>query len=162
SQDEVADLAHHVPGFWAQRYRVIEFQELPKAEQALSNAMESAWEGAGHLEDVQPELSEAGLLEIQNGGIQVSTRVNLHLALWILNWRKGDYERAERFLRNALTLADTIQDNRLEARCLNALALLSSSMERSDEAIHAYKQAIHLAPHQIDAWNNLGNLCAKT
>jgi tetratricopeptide (TPR) repeat protein len=54
-----------------------------------------------------------------------------------------------------------VQDAWFEAECFNALALIKSSTERYDEAIDAYKQAIHLAPDQIFAWNNLGNLCAK-
>ena len=60
-----------------------------------------------------------------------------------------------------MKLATKMQDNWFEAECYNALALIKTSTERIDEAIDAYKQAIHLAPDQIFAWNNLGNLCAK-
>ena len=101
------------------------------------------------------------LTELPEGEEASSLRANLLLTLGVLNWRKGDFEKADEQLQEALKLATKIQDNWFEAECYNALALIKTSTERTDEAIDAYKQAIHLAPDQIFAWNNLGNLCAK-
>jgi tetratricopeptide (TPR) repeat protein len=101
------------------------------------------------------------LTDLPDGDEASSTRANLLLTLGILNWRKGDYEKADELLRQALTIATKIQDTWFEAECFNAIALIKTSMERIDDAIKAYKQAIQLAPDQIFAWNNLGNLCSK-
>ncbi len=83
------------------------------------------------------------------------------LNLGLLHWRKGDYEGADRLLREVLKCASKIQDNRLEVECFNAIALVKTSLLSINEAIDAYKQAIHLAPEQFLAWNNLGNFCLK-
>lgn len=167
TQKEIMDLARFAPDFWAFRHRVVEFVESPKAEQVLQQALDSAWQGTGEytdqFEDTDAKISlrEALLTELPKGEEASSTRANLLLTLGILNWRKGDYEKADEQLRTALKIATKMQDNWFEAECFNAVALVKTSMERMDEAIEAYKQAIRLAPDQIFAWNNLGNLCAK-
>ncbi len=168
TQKEATDLAHFAPDFWAYRHRVIEFIESPKPAQVLQGALESAWQGIGEyadeFEDTDAKISlrEALLTELPSGDETVSTRANLFLTLGILNWRKGDYEKADELLKEALKIAASkIQDNWFEAECYNAIALVKTGMDRIDEAIDAYKQAIRLAPAQIFAWNNLGNLCAR-
>jgi tetratricopeptide (TPR) repeat protein len=167
TQNEIVNLAHCAPDFWAYRHLVIEFVESPKAEQVLQQALESAWQGTGEyadqFEDTDAKISlrESLLTDLPEGEEASSTRANLLLTLGVLNWRKGDYEKADEQLRQALKIAAKIQDNWFEAECYNAVALVKTSTERIDEAIDAYKQAIHLAPDQIFAWNNLGNLCAK-
>jgi len=165
--NEVMDLARHAPDFWTQRQRVIEFSESPKADQVLQGALDSAWQGlgeyAGQFDDTDEKISlrESLLTDLPMEAEASSTRANLLLTLGILNWRKGDYEKADELLGEALKIATLIQDTWFEAECFNAIALVKSSMDRIDDAINAYKQAIQLAPDQIFAWNNLGNLCAK-
>jgi len=167
TQREIRELARGAPDFWAYRHRVIEFSESPKAEQILKRALESAWQGIGEyadeLEDTDAKISlrEAMLMELPEEEEASFTRANLLLTLGILYWRKGNFERAHELLQEALGLAVKIQDNWFEAECYNALALVHTGLERIDEAIRAYKQAIRLAPDQIFVWNNLGNLCAK-
>ena len=167
TQNEIVSLARCAPDFWARRHQVFEFIESPKAERLLQEALESAWQGtgeyAGQYEDTDAKISlrESLLTELPEGEEASSLRANLLLTLSILNWRKGDFEKAGEQLQDALKLATKIQDSWFEAECYNALALIKTSTERMDEAIDAYKQAIHLAPDQIFAWNNLGNLCAK-
>ena len=167
TQNEIVSLAHCAPDFWAYRHLVIEFGESPKAEQLLQQSLESAWQGTGEyadqFEDTDAKISlrESLLTDLPEGEEASSTRANLLLTLGVLNWRKGDFEKADEQLRQALKIAAKIQDNWFEAECYNAIALVKTSTERIDEAIDAYKQAIHLAPDQIFAWNNLGNLCAK-
>ena len=167
TQNEIVSLARFAPDFWACRHRVIEFVESPKAERLLQEALESAWQGtgeyAGEYEDTDAKifLRESLLTELPEGEEATAARGNLLLTLAILNWRKGDFERAGEQLREALKIAVKIEDSWFEAECYNALALIKTSTEQMDEAINAYKQAIHLAPDQIFAWNNLGNLCAK-
>jgi tetratricopeptide (TPR) repeat protein len=169
TQNEIVELAHCAPDFWAYRHLVIEFVESPKAEQVLQQALESAWQGTGEYadqdqyEDTDAKISlrESLLTDLPEGEEASSTRANLLLTLGVLNWRKGDFEKADEQLGHALKIADKLEDGWFEAECYNAIALVKTSTERIDEAIDAYKQAIRLAPDQIFAWNNLGNLCAK-
>ena len=167
TQNEIVNLAHSAPDFWAYRHLVIEFVDSPKAEQVLQQALESAWQGTGEYEDQYEDtdakisLRQSLLTELPEGEEASSTRANLLLTMGVLNWRKGDFEKADEQLRDALKIAAKIEDNWFEAECYNAIALVKTSTDRIDEAIDAYKEAIHLAPDQIFAWNNLGNLCAK-
>lgn len=167
TQNEIVKLAHSAPEFWANRHRVIEFVESPKGEQVLRQALDSAWQGTGEYAaeigdtDAKISLRESLLTELPKGEEAISIRGNLLLTLGVLNWRKGDFEAADDQLQEALKIATKTRDNWFEAECFNAVALIKSSTERTDEAIEAYKQAIQLAPDQIFVWNNLGNLCAK-
>jgi len=165
--NEIVKLTHAMPDFWTYRHRVIEFVESPRAEQVLKEAMDSAWQGTGEYAaedgdtDAKISMRESMLTELPRGEEALSIRGNLLLTLGVLNWRKGDYEKADEQLQQALQIATKIQDNWFEAECFNAVALIKSSTEQIDDAIDAYKQAIQLAPDQIFVWNNLGNLCAK-
>lgn len=167
TQNEIINLAHRAPDFWFYRDRVVEFSESPKAEQVLQGMLESAWHGIGEytdqFEDTDAKicLREAMLTELPSEDEASSTRAHLLLSLGVLNWRKGDYEEADKQLRDALNISAKLQDNWFEAQCFNAVALVKTSMDRIGDAIDAYKQAIRLAPRQIFAWNNLGNLCSK-
>jgi tetratricopeptide (TPR) repeat protein len=146
---------------------MVSLSDSPKADQILAQSLENAWQGTGEyadlLEDTDEKilLREAFLTEIPNQEETSSLRANLLLTLGILNWRKGDFEKASEQLKEALMIASRIQDNWFEAECYNATALLKSSMGNNEDAIEAYKHAIRLAPEQIFAWNNLGNLCTK-
>lgn len=167
TQNEAVDLAHNAPEFWVHRHRLIEFVDSPQPEQMLHGALEAEWQGIGEytdqFEDTDEKISlrEEYLTELPRETEATSIRGDLLLSLAILNWRKGDYEKADELLKNALMVAAKIQDNWFEAKCFNAIALVKTSLGRNDEAVDAYKQAIHLAPGQIFAWNNLGNLCLK-
>ena len=157
-------LAHAAPDFWAHRHRVIEFVEAPQAEQVLQE--DAGFDLAGRPANMPPSpkirtprspLRESLLTELPDGEESNSARGNLLLTLGILNWRKGDFEKADEQLQEALRIASRMGNNWFEAECFNALALIKSSTDRIDEAIEAYKQAIQLAPDQIFVWNNLGN-----
>jgi tetratricopeptide (TPR) repeat protein len=165
--NELVKLAHAAPDFWLHRHRVIEFVDSPQADQVLRQVVDSTWQGTGEYAaeladtDAKITLRESMLTDLPDGEEAISIRGNLLLTLGVLNWRKGDFEKADEQLREALKIATKIQDNWFEAECFNALALIKSSTERIDEAIDAYKQAIELAPDQMFVWNNLGNLCAR-
>ena len=167
TQNEIANLARRAPDFWVHRDRMVEFCESPKAEQVLQGMLESAWQGIGEyadqFEDTDARISlrESLLTELPPEDEASSTRSTLLLTLGVLNWRKGDFEKADEQLTEALKIAAKLQDNWFEAQCFNALALVKTSKGNIGDAIDAYKQAIRLAPKQIFAWNNLGNLCSK-
>src|SRR5512138_3606581 len=164
TQNEIVHIARSAPDFWAYRHRVLEFTESPKAERLIQEALDSAWQGTGEYadqyEDTDAKISlrESLLTELPEGEEATSLRANLLLTLGILNWRKGDFEKAGEQLHEALKVSSRIEDNWFEAQCYNAMALIKSSTGHADAAIDAYKQAIRLAPDQIFAWNNLGNL----
>lgn len=163
----LSDLASIAPDFWEFRQRVVEFPDTPNPEHILQTAVESAWLGTGEyadqFEDTEEKISlrEAFLTELPENAESTSTRAKLMLTLGILNWRKGDLEKANELLQNAIKAAIRLEDNWFEAECYNAMALVKFSQGKNDEAIDAYKQAIATAPEQIFVWNNLGNLCMK-
>jgi tetratricopeptide (TPR) repeat protein len=167
TQNEISRLAFCAPELWARRQRLIEFVDAPKPEQILQTAIETSWIGTGEFtdrfDDTEDKISlrESYLNELPQAAESTSTRADLLLTLGVLHWRKGDFEKAESSLREALKAAIQMEDSWFEAECYNAIALVKSSQGRHDEAIDDYKQAIHLAPEQIFVWNNLGNLCMK-
>lgn len=164
---EASAIAYQAPLLWTGRNRLIELTAPPKPEQILQNALESVWQGTGEYDDqfddteAKISLRESFITELPKNNESSSMRANLLVTLGILNWRKGDHEKANEMLQNALKIAAKMQDNWFEAECFNAVALVKSSQGKYEEAIDAYKQAIQLAPNQIFAWNNLGNLCLK-
>ena len=167
TQNEVVNFAHFAPDLWAQRHCLIELVEALKSEQVLQETIESVWLGFENptqgFEYANDEVSsiESLLSDPLEDRESISTRASGLLNLGILHWRKGDYEGADRLLHEALKCTSKMQDNRFEAGCFNAIALVKTSLANIDEAIEAYKQAIYLAPEQFLAWNNLGNLCLK-
>ena len=164
---EASTLAYQAPALWTIRQHLIELAASPKPEQILQSALESAWQGTGEysdqFEDTEAKISlrESFLTDLPKSNESTSIRANLLLALGILHWRRGDYEKSNEMLQSAIKFAGQMQDNWFEAECFNALALMKSSFGKNEDAIDAYKQAIQLAPEQIFAWNNLGNLCLR-
>jgi len=160
-------LAYQAPTLWQERLRLIELTASPKPEQILQAALESAWQGIGEysdqFEDTEAKISlrESFLTDLPKKDETTSIRANLLLTLGVLQWRKGDYEKASEMLQNALDIAAKMRDNWFEAKCFNAIALVKTSLAQYEDAIDSYKRAIRLAPDQIFAWNNLGNLCLQ-
>ena len=163
----LADLAHNATDIWECRQHVIEFADMPNSEHILQDAVESAWQGIGEytdqFEDTEEKISmhESVLTGLPEKAESTSTRAKLLLTLGILNWRKGNFEKADELLQDAIKAAIRLEDNWFEAECFNAIALVKFAQGKNDEAIEAYKQAIEIAPEQIFVWNNLGNLCLK-
>ena len=167
TEKEAMDLAHHAPDYWAFRHRVIEFVDSPRPDQIPSHVLETAWQEPGVFSDTIDDLDAKITLrnrllsDLPIGGESTSARANLLLTLGMLHWRRGDHEKANQFLNSALDLAARLEDNRFEALCFNAIALVHSDLGRMEEAIQAFHNAIKLAPEQVSPWNNLGNLYRK-
>lgn len=159
----LTDLAHNARDIWECRQHVIEFPDAPNSEHVLQDAVESAWRGTGEFEDTEEKISmhESMLTDLPEKAESTAARAKLLLTLGILNWRKGNFEKAEELLQDAIKAAIRLEDNGVEAECFNAIALVKFAQGKNDEAIEAYKQAIEIAPEQIFVWNNLGNLCLK-
>ncbi len=162
-----ADFARNAPEIWECRQHVIEFLDVPNSEYVLQDAIESAWQGVGEYantyEDTEEKISlhESALTGLPEKVESASSRAQLLLTLGILNWRNGNFEKANELLQEAIKVAIYLEDNWFEVECFNAIALVKFAQGKSDEAIDAYKQAIEIAPEQIYVWNNLGNLCLK-
>lgn len=167
TQSEVVNLARTAPNFWECRHQVVEFTESPKSDLMLQRTLESTWQGTGEyddqIEDTDEKISlrESLLTNLPQNPESNSIRANMLLTLGVLQWRKGEFEKAENLLQKAMDISIKIDNRWLEAECLNAYALVCTSLGQVGRAIDAYKQAIRLLPNQIFAWNNLGNLCAK-
>jgi tetratricopeptide (TPR) repeat protein len=155
--DEAAVMKHQVPNLWERKNNFIALHPMPNPEQVWQETDEINDE----LEDTDEKilLDKPSLTELLLNGEATPTRANHLIKLGVLHWRKGDYKNANEILEKALEIATKIQEASLEAECYNALALVKTSIGKHEDAIKAYKQAITLAPNQIFAWNNLGNLC---
>ena len=167
TEKEAMDLAHHAPDYWAFRHRLIEFVDSPKPDQIPAHVLETARQETGETSDsiddldAKINLRNRLLTDLPTGDESTTTRANLLLTLGMLHWRRGDYEKATQYSNNALDLAAKLEDNRFEALCFNAIALIYSDLGKMEEAIQAFHNAIELAPEQISPWNNLGNLYRK-
>jgi tetratricopeptide (TPR) repeat protein len=146
---------------------VVEFVEPPTPEQISFRALEATWQGIGEyaepLDDIDAKIAlrDAMLNDLPEGDESIAIRGNLLFALGVLHWRRGDYEKAFRFLQTTLEIAAYTQDTWFEAVGFNAVALVNTTLGKVDEAIESLKQAAALAPDQVFPWNNLGNLYSR-
>lgn len=167
TENEAIDLARYAPDYWAYRHRVVEFIESPEPEQILLRSQASTWQILGEdtdsIEDTDEKIAlRRGMLaDLPQRTEAMSIRGNLLLSLGILYWRKGALDTSLENLTEALEMAVKISDFRLQAACFNATAIVETELGLFDEAIISYQKTIALAPDQILAWNNLGNLYEK-
>ena len=99
--------------------------------------------------------------ETQDGGRCTPEKSEILLQLGILYWRRGEFDRSEKLIAKAHEVLEDDRDIRFLAQCYIGLALVKNSLDKTDEAIKAYEQAITLVPENIHLWNNLGNLYIK-
>ncbi len=167
TETEAVELANRAPDYWAYRHRVLEFTDSPKSSQADAPCGEPRWKESsaemnipneGKTAPLQYESLPGNLAEADESS---AINANLHLTLGILHWRRGDYNQALKYLRQAIETAIAVEDKGFEAECLNAIALVYTDLGNVNEAIEAYKQAIQIAPGQIFPWNNLGKLYSR-
>ncbi|MBI3162703.1 MAG: tetratricopeptide repeat protein [Chloroflexi bacterium] len=156
AEHALAELARSAPEIWTARQSVIEFPTLPNSPHVLENEVESAWNDTTRI-----QAGEQINAHLREPAEKNPSQARLTLTLGILNWRKGDHEKAGELLQDAIKTAAQMEDNLFEAECFNALALVKFAQGKNDEAIDAYKQAIDAAPEQLSVWNNLGKLCLK-
>jgi tetratricopeptide (TPR) repeat protein len=165
--EEASELARGAPDFWAYRHRVVEFVEPPAPAPVPFRAIEASWQGiaefAGSLADVDAKIAlrEAMLEELPQGDESISIRGNLLFALGVLHWRRGDCEKASRFLQTTLEIASYTHDAWFEAVGFNAIALVNTTLGKVDDAVQALQRAAALAPDQTFPWSNLGCLCNR-
>jgi tetratricopeptide (TPR) repeat protein len=167
TEKEAIDLAHFAPDYWCFRHRVIEFVDSPQPAQIAPDVLETAWQDSAEVSDSNQDLDArialrtALLTDLPDGNESTAARANLLLTLGVLHWRRREFERAIHYLNTALDLAARLEDAGFEALCFNAIALVDTDLDRLEEAIQAYQNAISLAPDRITTWNNLGQLYRK-
>jgi tetratricopeptide (TPR) repeat protein len=167
TENEAVDLAHYAPDYWAFRHRVVEFVAPPESEEPFQGVAELAWQEdeaqPNNREDIDAKISmsESMLSKLSKNGESTANQANLALVLGILYWRRGNYPKAEEYLKSAFETAVRLRDKELEAQCFYANALLQTSMGRVDRAIKSYKGALDRAPAQVAAWGNLAVLYSK-
>jgi len=147
---------------------IFNLTESDSFEEKIQFIIETAWAESDSLETNGTIALEEGLLEDNGELISVSNSetsekwINSMMTLGIINWRRGNFEKADKYLRKAIKSARLVGDNLVLAELHNALALVETHQEKFDLAITSYKNAISFAPSHISAWNNLGYLCLRT
>lgn len=166
TENDANRLAHYAPDFWTFRHCSVEL--IGSLEEKTTSDLEAARQSLGESPNMPEDAdSRAGWnisssVDLTDENQPEVTHLNLSLTLGILNWRRGDYEKATEFLQAALEIAETIQDKWFRALCFNSLALVQTSMGKIDEAIRSYESALDLTPEHIFPWSNLGNLYNKS
>lgn len=89
------------------------------------------------------------------------TKSEILLELGVLYWRRGNFDRSEQLITKALEVHEDDRNILFLAHCFIGLALVKNSLEKADEAIASYEQALTLTPGNAHLWNNLGNLYLK-
>lgn len=136
-------------------------------EEGLHSFVETVWAESENIDsNLQNELDKFLLSDENkfNGTSNpetTSTWLNSMLVLGIINWRRGNLEKAEQYLKKAIIPARYSNDHLILAELYNALAFVETHQGNFEQAIKSYKKAIASAPNQISAWNNLGYLCIK-
>ena len=116
TESELTELAHSAPEFWVNRQSLVVFPDSLQPERVLQQALESAWQGVGEysdsFEDTDEKISlrESILVGLPNNIESTGARAHLLLTLGILNWRKGDFDKASGLVQDALKLASKMED----------------------------------------------------
>lgn len=99
--------------------------------------------------------------ETDSGCDDEPTQAEILLQLGILYWRRGDFDRAEQVLTKAREVSEGGHNIRFLAQCFIGLALVKTSLEKTDAAIAAYEQAVILVPENFHLRKNMGCLYLK-
>ncbi|MFH2102127.1 MAG: tetratricopeptide repeat protein [Chloroflexota bacterium] len=167
TEAEAIDLAREAPDYWAFRHRAVEFVDLPCPDQVLICELNHAKQGKGECEfsrddlDAKIALRESLLADLPEGEESTAIYANLVLTLGVLYWKKGEFEKADRLLGSVRRISPDLKDNKFEAECCIADALVKTSLKQFATAAHCYEAARQLAPDQTFPWANLGTLYSQ-
>ena len=146
---------------------IFDITEVGNYEEKLQSFVETTWATSEKIDDNLQNEFDKFLLSDENKFNDTanpnteSTWLNSMLVLGIINWRRGNLDKAEQYLRKAIKPAKYSKDKLILAELYNALAFVETHQGKFEHAIKSYKKAIASAPNQISAWNNLGYLCIK-
>jgi len=162
-ENEVSDFAANATECWILRHRVVEFVDIPQQAQGLIQSIESLRLGADSSpsDEYLPDNSPEEILNLQDSEKENASHANALLGLGMHFWRKGNPQRALKYLQTSAEMSTLLATPSLQAQCQNALALVQTELGNIDAAVSAYQRAISLSPKSEFLWNNLGQLLAK-
>lgn len=152
TQGEARNLARIAPEFWAHRDLALDFTDSPTAMHLSAYADRMSW---------QSGVDGQSTAVMQTPAQQTTPRGALLHTLALLNIGKGDYGTAESQLNEALAIARSSGDEKLEALVLNALGRVKCSTGRPEEGLAEYTQAQVLAPRHGFILDNIGTELAR-
>ncbi len=162
-EEELARISTEAPDFFAFRNRVVEFMEVPLAEERRPALVDFALETEyKSLDEIKRsiELKEKLLSEL-SGEDEISGY--LLGSLGVLYYQISSYKKAIQFYEKALAIDKEIGDRRNEGIELGNLGLAYSHLGQVEKAIQFYEKALAIAQEIGDrggegAWlGNLGN-----
>ena len=162
-ENELSEFTQDATECWILRQRVVDFSELPQAASQPVQALDTFWQEAG---DSLPgsELTDesyAHILDLAKKNQANADHANRLLSQGILGWRKGNSQKAIKYLRLAAGIAKILGNKSLQSQCQNALALANTKAGNEEDAIRSYENAANLSPKSGYLWNNLGQLLAR-
>lgn len=162
-EEEVSEFASNATECWILRHRVVEFVDLPQTPQKAEQPLDSLWQEVENslADETIADDSFEEIVNLAKNKKADASHANEMLSLGILNWRKGNPQRALKYLRVTAGIAKFLANQSLQAQCQNALALVHAELGNIDDAVSAYQNAITLSPESGFLWNNLGQLLAK-
>ena len=161
TDEELTRIGNEAPDFFAFRNRVVEFIEVPLAEERRPALVEFALETEYRsLDEIKRsiELKETLLSELSEAD-EISGY--LLSSLGILYYQIGSYKKAIQYHEQALVISKEIGDRRGEGNALGNLGLAYSDLGQVEKAIDYYEQALVIAKETGDRrgeGNALGNL----
>jgi len=162
-ENEVSDFASNATECWILRHRVVEFVDIPQQAQRSIQSEEPQFPSADNspAEEYLSERSPEEHLNFKGSEKENASHSNALLGLGLHFWRKGNLQRARKYLMTSLEISTSIANNSLQAQCQNALALVHTELGNIEGAVSAYQRAITLSPESEFLWSNLGQLLAK-
>jgi len=162
-EKEVSEFATNATECWILRHRMVEFVDVPQQAQGLIQSLESHAQSTDNFPDDEKssDCSTEEIIPLKNSEKENTSHANALLGLGMLFWRKGNTQRALKYLRTSADISKSLANHSLQAQCQNALALVQTELGNIDDAVSAYQRAISLSPESEFLWNNLGKLLAK-
>ena len=158
---ELTRIGNEAPDFFAFRNRVVEFVEVPLAEERRPAVVEFALETEyKSLDEIKRsiELKETLLSELSKNDEISGYLLN---SLGILYNQIGSYKKAIEYHKKALEIAREIGDRRGEGADLGNLGSVYINLGQVDKAIECYENALMISREMRDRRNEgnwIGNL----
>jgi len=163
--EELGLVGRQAPDFWAFRNQVVEFLDVPPPERAAKYTQEARLAWLGFDERLPPQEREARigsrerlLAELGQAPETAAARAELFYTLGGLYYWGKDYIRSLELFRQALALAQQLEDRRMEGWTHNGLGNVYHDLGRREEAIESYRRAIELDPDYASPHTMLGAL----
>jgi len=162
-ENEVSDFATNATECWILRHRVVEFMDLPQNRQETIQSQDSPVQSQGEIPDnINPAGNHHEIrIMFETTEKRNASHANGLLSLGLLFWRKGNPQKALKYLRKSGEISLALGDQSLQSQYQNALALVHTELGNNEEAVSAYQSALTLTPDSEKLWCNLGQILAK-